>query len=351
MAPDSFDPRRSSLTRRHLFGGAGLLFLASACGSGPGSDSSKGASSPGFPVTIEHKHGRTEIPSEPKRVVTVGLTEQDYAMALGVVPVATREWFGNQPGALWPWARAKLGNKPMPKVLARNELDFEQIAALRPDVILGMNSGVTKQEYDKLSGIAPTVAQPVDHPNYGAPWQELTRMTGRALGQPEKADRIVRDLERRLDDVRSAHPEFDGATGVLVTSIKGSAYVYATGPAPRFLTSLGFKLPPAAEKLFAGDSQRAPVQVSMERLGVVESDLLLLGVYGDPSGSISHTPVYEQLDTVQQGRDVVLPKMSDVNGALSFSSALSLPVVFDELVPRIAKAVDGNPATKVAPVG
>lgn len=349
MAEASSD-RPAHLSRRHLFGGAGLLFLASACGVGSDTGSSKGSSSPGFPVSIDHKHGRTEIPDKPARVVTVGLTEQDYVMALGEVPVATREWFGDQPGALWPWARAELGNRPMPKVLPRSELDFEQIAALRPDVILGVNSGLTGQEYDKLSAIAPTVAQPRDFPDYGAPWQELTRTIGRALGKPEQADRIVRDLEGRFDEVRAAHPEFDGATGVLVTSIKGTAYVYATGPAPRFLTSLGFTLPPAAAKLFSGDSARAPVQVSLERLGVVEGDLLLLGVYGDPAGSIVHQPVYQQLSTVREGRDVVMPKMSRLNGALSFSSALSLPLVFDELVPRIVKAVDGDPATRVAPV-
>lgn len=34
-----------------------------------------------------------------------------------------------------------------------------------------------------------------------------------------------------------------------------------------------------------------------------------------------------------------------LGGMLSFSSVLSMPVVLDQLVPRLAAAVDGDPAT------
>jgi iron complex transport system substrate-binding protein len=37
-----------------------------------------------FPVTIEHKYGSTEITARPERIVTVGLTEQDALLALGI---------------------------------------------------------------------------------------------------------------------------------------------------------------------------------------------------------------------------------------------------------------------------
>ena len=67
-----------------------------------------------FPVTIEHKYGSTTIESEPKRVVVVGLREQDALLALGVVPVATTEWFGKHPGAIFPWAKDELGSAKVP---------------------------------------------------------------------------------------------------------------------------------------------------------------------------------------------------------------------------------------------
>ena len=72
--------------------------------------------------------------------MAVGLTEQDTILALGYKPIATSERYGEQPYAVWPWARAALGDAK-PKVLQTEDgFDFEGIAALRPDLILGVNS-------------------------------------------------------------------------------------------------------------------------------------------------------------------------------------------------------------------
>src|SRR5690349_18320733 len=59
------------------------------------------ATASAYPVTIEHKYGSTTITEFPERIVLVGLTEQDALLALGVVPVATREWYGERPGAVF----------------------------------------------------------------------------------------------------------------------------------------------------------------------------------------------------------------------------------------------------------
>src|SRR3954453_11894932 len=67
-----------------------------------------GAEAGAFPVTIKNKYGDTVIKQAPKRIVLGGLVEQDALLALGVTRVATTEWFGDKPGALFPWAKAKL---------------------------------------------------------------------------------------------------------------------------------------------------------------------------------------------------------------------------------------------------
>ena len=84
----------------------------------------------GFPVTIEHKYGETTIPEQPERVVTVGFADQDALLALGVVPVGIRDWYGEQPFATWPWATDELGDAE-PTVLPSTELNFEQISVAR----------------------------------------------------------------------------------------------------------------------------------------------------------------------------------------------------------------------------
>ena len=82
--------------------------VASTAGSTAGPSATTGGG--GFPVTIEHKYGETTITEQPERVVTVGFADQDALLALGVMPVGIRDWYGEQPFATWPWATDALGD-------------------------------------------------------------------------------------------------------------------------------------------------------------------------------------------------------------------------------------------------
>lgn len=327
-------------------GGLGAAGLLAGCGGGSGT---AGGTGPGA-RTIPHKFGSTEIGGAPARVVTVGLTDQDYAIALGTVPVGVRDWFGGQPGALWPWARARSGGA-VPEVLPVDALAPERIAALRPDLVLGPSAGITRADYDQLSRIAPTVPQPAEFADYGAPWQKILEMTGAALGVPDRAAQLTREVEGRFAGARAGNPGFAGRTALLASVLEdGSYYVYAEGPAPRFLTDLGFRLPPATAALFTGP-QRAPQALSRERVDLLEADLLLVGLYGgEARHRFTADPGVRNLRVVREGRVVLMPELSRLNGTLSFGSVLSLPDALDEAVPRFAAALDGNPATPVPEV-
>ncbi len=169
-----------------------LLLTVTACGSSdaPSDAASAGSSAAteegAFPVTIDHKYGSTTIEAAPKRVVVVGLKEQDDLLALDVVPVATTEWLDDTAGAIYPWATSALGDNAKPEVLDQADgIQVEKIAALTPDLIIGLYSGMTKQEYTALSKIATTVAQPGDVPDDGISWQDETFTVGEAVGKSE----------------------------------------------------------------------------------------------------------------------------------------------------------------------
>lgn len=323
-----------------------LAVAVSACGSEDKPAGAAGAAdrASAFPVTIAHRHGSTQIASEPKRVVTVGFNEHDFVLALGVKPVAVREWFGERPSATWSWARAELGTAK-PHVI-KGDLNYERIAALAPDLILGIYGGIDKSAYAKLSKIAPTVVQAEGTVDYGAPWQQQLRMTGKALGRSERAEEIVKDLEQRVAAAREANPQFAGKTAAVIYKFDRFGVYASADPRSRLLTALGFRIPEAIDKL-AGSAFFA--ELSNERLRLVDQDVVVTyGPTPDKRSDVRDNPLYKRLDAVREGRDIYLDGEDALIGALSFSSPLSLPYALEQLVPRLVSAVDGDPATKVA---
>jgi iron complex transport system substrate-binding protein len=297
-----------------------------------------------FPLTIEHKYGKTEIAKKPERIVTVGLTDHDALLALGVVPVGTTEWFGKHPSAVWPWAQDKLGGAKPELVGDGSTIAFEKIAALKPDLILALYAGLTEENYKTLSQIAPTVAQPGDYVDYGIPWQVLTRTAGKIVGKAAEADRMVNEVEARFAKVRAEHPEFSGASAVVATPYEG---IWVYGPEDvrgRLLTTLGFKLPDGLAEI---TGKEFGANLSMERADLLDVDVIVWIDPKDAKGPLGG-PLYSSLKVHTQAREVFLDSYSDpLGGATSFISVLSLPFLLDGLVPQLAAAVDGDPATTV----
>ena len=322
-----------------------------ACGSDDDGAPAESADAPAtttesgaFPVTIEHKFGSTTIESEPKRVVVVGLREQDALLALGVVPVATTEWFGEHPGAIFPWAKEALGSATVPTVLNNTDgIQIEKVAAQRPDLILGIYSGLTQKDYDSLSKLAPVIAQPKGQVDYGSSWQDEQLITGKAVGQPKKAQELVDEAEKLIADAAAEHPEFKGKTAANISDYQG---IFVYGPEDvrtKTLEQLGFTYPDDLRKAFPNDFGG---QLSDERVDAVDVDALVWFADGDRSvEELKSDPVYSKLRVRKEGRDVFIGAKDRVYEATSFPSVLSLPTLMKELVPRLAAAVDGDPST------
>ena len=87
-----------------------------------------------FPVTIEHAFGETTIEEEPTRVATLGWSDQDVALALGVVPVGAIAitWGGNDEEST-PWFDERLEELGAEQPARYNDADgapIEEIAKL-----------------------------------------------------------------------------------------------------------------------------------------------------------------------------------------------------------------------------
>ncbi|MGH8931787.1 MAG: iron-siderophore ABC transporter substrate-binding protein [Egibacteraceae bacterium] len=340
MTTTVLDPA-AELTRRQVLTGAGVLGLLTAFPA-PVWGQERGA----FPVTIEHRFGATTIPKAPERVVSVGLTEQDALLALGVAPIAITDWWGF-PSGVGPWATDELGGATIEVLSTPDGYDFERIAALRPDLLIGIHYGPEEDDYTTLSQIAPTVVAPREFATVNTPWQEMTRLIGRALGREDQAEELIAEVEGLFADARAEHPEFEGATAVPAWYGGGNFGFY--GPEElrgRFLTSLGFQFTPKAAALVAR-GEPLPT-LSEERLELLDGDVIVWFSYSpENQKEIEDSPVYQGLEAAREGRALFVGNgdQTDLAAALSFSSVLSLPFAIDGLVPLLAGALATAPTS------
>lgn len=293
-----------------------------------------------FPVTLEHKYGSTTVPVAPERIVSVGYNDQDALFALGAKPVGIGYWFGPESG-VWPWAE-EAAEGATPEVLALDELNLEAILTLEPDLITAQYSGLTREDYERLSQIAPTLAQSGDYVDYGTPWQEMTQTLGRALGKGAAADVLVAGVEDDFARAAAANPEFRGKSIALALYGDGKTYyVYQSSDVrARIFAALGFAWPQEFDDL-AGDSFY--FTLSRERFDLIDRDVLVVISDEDTEESlrqkIEGDRLLSELEVVKDGRVVYVA--GDSAAALGFSSVLSLPYALKSFLPDLSAAVAG----------
>ncbi|WP_232662510.1 ABC transporter substrate-binding protein [Pseudonocardia sp. TRM90224] len=320
--------------------------VIAACGSPAGQEQAAAPSAPGFPITVEHEFGTTTVPAPPLRVVTAGYTEQDVVLALGIKPVGVTEWYGEHPYATWPWAQDELGDAK-PEVLRNaDELEYEKIAKLDPDLIIAVNAGTDQGRYDRLTAIAPTIAQPKGAVDWFSPWDTQTLQIGKALGKEREATALVTGIKERFAEASKAHPQFAGQPAIFLQApyYEGKAIAYQNGLSTAFLTDLGFTVPQELAA-FAPPDAATQAYIPLEQLGTLNVGKVLVWATENDQvrTELEAQPIYRELTPVKQGNLVFTD--GELAGAIYFTTPLSLPYVLDRLVPLLEKAVAGNPET------
>ena len=307
--------------RRFLAISATVATLAAAC-----SEEEPGAVARDGSVTVKHAFGETKVPGPPQRVVSAGLTEQDDLLAVGVVPIAVTNWFGDQPFGVWPWAQPKLG-RAQPEVLdLGGGIQIDRIAALKPDLIVATNAGVDQETYDKLTEIAPTIPQS-GQDAFFEPWKKQAAAISQAVFKYNEMAAIVKGIEDKFSAVANNNPQFSGKTAVLLegTLSGDAAHVLNPGWRSDFLKQMGFTIPDTGGSVITRDRMDSVLGQADVLIWTTESD--------DQQRALLADPVVTKFNR----RNVFTGK--DLAGAIAFSSPLSLPVVADQLPPMLTKAL------------
>lgn len=294
------------------------LGALAACGSSTDEDAQATAATAGgdsFPLEIEHVYGTTTVPAKPARVATVAWANHEVPIALGIVPVgmAAASWGDDDGDGVLPWvedALAELG-APTPVLFDETDgIDVEAVAATEPDLILATYSGLTQEEYDTLSQIAPTIAYP--EVAWGTSYQDMIRLSSAALGLPEEGEALVEQLEGEVRTALDAHAALRDAK-VLFSYLDPSdlsqiGFYTSHDTRPGFLGEAGLPMPQVVEEESAA-TDAFYVTVSAEEADRF-ADVDLFVTYGDPGSDIvaqlQADPLLSTIPAIAEGRVAVL---------------------------------------------
>ncbi|MFI9601179.1 ABC transporter substrate-binding protein [Streptomyces sp. NPDC052043] len=250
-----------------------------------------------WPRTITHAMGRTELKSQPKRVVVLDVGELDNVVSLGVKPVGLAPTEGSP--ELPSYLKKDAGS---PKNVGTiNNLNLEAIAALKPDLILGSQLRAA-DKYDALSQIAPTVfsVRP------GFTWKENYLLNAAALDRTAQAKQKLAAYEQRA----RALGEKLGADKPTVSMVRylpdGVIRLYANASfIGTILKDAGIPRPKNQ------DINDLAAEVSAENIDQADADYIFTGVYGDAKATDKSTaqnnPLWKNLTAVKAGHAYDVP--------------------------------------------
>lgn len=299
-----------------------------------------------YPITIKHAFGETVLESKPERIATISWGNQDVPLALGVVPVGTSEAnYGVTDGSgLLPWTAAKFKELGVENPVIYKDtagLDFEAISDSQPDVILASYSGITQEEYDLLSQIAPVVA----YPEFA--WQTLWRdqilMDSIGMGMQAEGEALVEELEELIETKVAEYPQIEGKTAAFFyfnEADLGKFYIYLTkDPRAAYLTDLGMLFPESLKEL-SKDSDSFALEISAENVDLI-SDLDIIVAYGSETlvETLQADPLIGTIPAVKNGAIAVIPDGTPL-AASGTPSALSIPATIDEYLSIIGEVAD-----------
>lgn len=318
-----------------------VVFAVAGCASATPAPDSGNASGGTFPVTVEHFFGSTEIKQAPKRVVSLGYTDDQTMLALGTVPVGMVDQYPNPDGkspdinTQWAWVKDKWGSAK-PEVVMKNgdtEPNYEKIAQLRPDLIVAVYSEADQSWYDKLSKIAPTVGRTkAEAEPFSAKWQDNALQIARALGKAEQGASLIAAIDTKMADAKKANPAWSQETAVVTSWYKDAVAPFTTTDVRgQLLSGIGFKGNAKIDEIAGG---KFYTTLSPERMDLLNVDRIFVIADEVDQKSLKGFALFANLPAVKAGKVHWLLDSEGpaVGAAMSQATLASLPYAIDELV-------------------
>ncbi|GAB94899.1 iron complex transport system substrate-binding protein [Kineosphaera limosa] len=338
---------------------ASLLLLAlAACGSStadPAANSTtpagEAATGAAFPVTIQHALGSTTIESKPERVATVAWSNHEVPLALGVVPVGMSKatWGDDNGNGVLPWVEEKLtelGAQTPVLFDDTDSIDYEAVANTKPDVILAAYSGLTKEQYDTLSKIAPVVAYP--KAAWGTSMDEMIKLNSLAIGLGPEGEKLATDLDAQVKATGAKHPELAGKTALFsfidTTDLSKVGFYNTNDPRAALFTEIGMTEAKAAtESAAAGPAFFGTISAEQSD-SFADVDLVVSYAKDEAATlkAVEADPLWSKIPAVKNG-SIALLKDDTPLAAVANPSPLSIPWGMDKYLAVLDAAATKAP--------
>uniref|UniRef100_A0A1S2L6Y5 Iron ABC transporter permease n=2 Tax=Anaerobacillus isosaccharinicus TaxID=1532552 RepID=A0A1S2L6Y5_9BACI len=297
-----------------------------------------------YPIVIKHAFGESVIEEKPERIVTISWANQDVVLALNVVPVgfSAANYGVQDDSGMLPWTAEKLKELGVeqPNLFQDTDgLDFEAIADAAPDVILAAYSGMTQEDYDTLSQIAPVVAYETGP--WVTSWRDQIKLNSKGMGMEKEGLQLLADTEKFIEEKASEHPEIKGkkaAFGMFIVSDLSKFYIYTQkDPRGEFLGELGMAFPESLNSQIT-DQSSFYIELSAENADALNDADIIIS-YGDENTlkTLQSDPILGKVPAIERGSVVIVGDNTPL-AAAGTPSPLSIKYSLDEYLNLISEA-------------
>ncbi|WP_165310858.1 ABC transporter substrate-binding protein [Microbacterium protaetiae] len=249
-------------------------------------------------VKADYLYEAGELPAHPQRVLALWRTGSELA-DIGVVPVGTLD--GEM---LDTELTAQQWNavKDVPSVGSFDGVDLEDVIALKPDLIVGMDNGGLTIDYKELGELFPVrilkIAEPTDV------WDNYETLAA-LVGKSTDFDSGQSALDARLADIASQYGDKIGELKATAFGVmQGAVWVDTSKSlAYRRIDAAGFGYNPT----YTDNPERYATELSLENLpSLADQDIIFYDTNLDGSVSadvqaVLDEPAFAQLPAVKAG--------------------------------------------------
>ncbi|MDO9397858.1 MAG: iron-siderophore ABC transporter substrate-binding protein [Herbiconiux sp.] len=327
---------------------AGLAACSSPSSADDAASSGSGSTGSAFtPITIEHALGTTVIETKPERVATVNWANHEVPLALGVVPVGMAAAnFGDDDGnGTLPWVEEKLEELGAETPVLFDEtdgIDFEAVADTRPDVILAAYSGLTQEDYDTLSEIAPVVAYP--ETAWGTSWRDMIELNAEGMGLASEGEALIAELETEISDAAAQYPQLEGVSAAFLTHVDTAdlsqvSFYTSHDTRAAFFEDLGLVTPESIATASATTDKFSLTQSAEQADAFTDIDIIVTYGADELVTALEGDPLLSQMPAVAAGAVVNLDGSGPL-GTAANPTPLSISYVLDDYLAMLAEAAD-----------